>query len=131
MGLITCEGDLIAGEFAANAGDGYWYLASPYSRLDRTEAFVSAAFAAAWLIGNGVRVYSPITHSHPIAHYGGLDPLDLELWLRVDKPFMANACGMIVLQLPDWDKSAGIKAEVAEFARMGKPVHYMEWPMPA
>ena len=83
----------------------------------------------AWLIGHGVRVYSPITHTHPIAHYGGLDPLDLDLWLRVDKPFMQHACGMIVLELRGWRLSKGIKAEVAEFARMGKPIHYMRWPI--
>lgn len=109
---------------------GYWYLASPYSNQPSTAmAFTTAAVAAAWLIGHGVRVYSPITHSHPIAHYGQIDPLDLDLWLRVDKPFMQHAEGMIVLQLRDWGKSEGIRREVAAFAEMGKPIHYMDWPI--
>ena len=125
---IANQADLARAGIATDNGE-YWYLASPYSILDGQEAFVSAALAAAWLIGHGVRVYSPITHTHPIAHYGGLDPLDLDLWLRVDKPFMQHACGMIVLELRGWRLSKGIKAEVAEFARMGKPIHYMRWPI--
>jgi len=110
-------------------GDGYWYLASPYSGLPRAEAFLSACEAAAWLIGNGVRPYSPIAHSHPIARYGRLDPVDLNLWLRVDKPFMQHACGMIVLQLRNWVESEGIRREVAAFAEMQKPIHYLDWPI--
>jgi hypothetical protein len=128
MTLILRESDLIDLNIVTD-GDEYWYLASPYSSLDKAEAFVSAAFAAAWLIGNGVRVYSPITHSHPIAHYGGLDPLDLDLWLRVDRPFMQNACGMIVLQLPGWRESKGILFEQHEFTAAKKPIHCMAWPI--
>ena len=128
MALITREADIAAMGIATN-NDEYWYLASPFSRPERTEAFASAAFAAAWLIGNGVRVYSPITHSHPIAVYGGLDPLDLELWLRIDRPFMQHACGMIVLQLPGWRESEGIKAEERQFSRAQKPIHFMAWPI--
>lgn len=126
---ITRQADIATAGIATDNGE-YWYLASPYSNQpSRRAAFISAAVAAAWLIGNGVRVYSPITHTHPIAHYGGLDPRDLDLWLRVDKPFMQHACGMIVLQLCDWGKSKGIRREVAEFAEMGKPIHYMRWPI--
>jgi hypothetical protein len=126
---IACQDDIERAGIATDNGE-YWYLASPYSnQADAGMAFASAAVAAAWLIGNGVRVYSPITHSHPIAHYGGLDPLDLDLWMRFDKPFMQHACGMIVLELRDWGLSKGIKAEVAEFASMGKPIHYMQWPI--
>jgi len=128
MGLISQTSDLAELDVTTD-GDDYWYLASPYSNLPRTDAFLSAAEAAAWLIGNGVRVYSPITHSHPIARYGKLDAGDLDLWLRVDKPFMQHAKGMIVLQLPLWGRSEGIRREVAAFAETQKPIHYMRWPI--
>ena len=125
---IACQDDIERGGIATE-NEEFWYLAAPYSNVPRDQSFTAASVAAAWLIGNGVRVFSPITHSHPVAHYGGLDPLDLDLWLRVHKPFLEGACGMIILQIPGWPESRGIKAEVAEFARMGKPVHYMDWPI--
>lgn len=126
---IIRQADIATAGIATDNGE-YWYLASPYSNQPSHRlAFASAACAAAWLIGNGVRVYSPITHSHPIAHYGGLDPLDLDLWLRFDKPFMQHARGMIVLQLPGWGESEGIRQEERQFFAAKKPIHFMAWPI--
>ena len=52
--------------------------------------------AAAVLIRQGIRVYSPIAHTHPIAIHGGIDPLDHKIWLPADAPFMHGAVGLIV-----------------------------------
>ncbi len=49
------------------------YLASPYSHPDarvRQRRFEEACQAAAAITRAGLSVFSPISHSHPIARYG-------------------------------------------------------------
>src|SRR5436309_1862842 len=59
-----------------------YYLATPYSKYPRglTAAFEDAANLAARLLQVGFRVYSPIAHTHPLAVYGKIDPLDHAIW---------------------------------------------------
>ena len=106
----------------------YWYLATPYSKYPHgiEEAFKLACREAALLIRNGVRVYSPIAHTHPVAVHGGIDPYAHDIWLPADEPFMHKACGLIVLRAESWEKSYGISVEIAEFQKAGKPVKYMD-----
>lgn len=102
----------------------YWYMATPYSKypdgLD--QAFELAARAAGELILRGVKVFSPISHTHPIAEFCELDPLDHELWLSADHPFMSHAYGLIVITLTGWDESKGVLLEIEAFRKAGKPV---------
>ena len=106
----------------------FFYLATPYSRfaggIDR--AYEAACEQAALLIRAGVPVFAPIAHSHPIATYGELDPLDHEIWLPADKPMMDAARGLIVCKLPGWDSSYGISIEIEAFKSAGKPIFFME-----
>ncbi len=106
----------------------FFYLATPYSKypggLDA--AFELACVNAALLIREGVRTYSPIAHTHPIAKHGGIDPYDHSIWLPADEPFMRKACGLIVLRAESWEDSYGIKVEIAEFQKDGKPIIYMD-----
>lgn len=110
--------------------DGYWYLATPYSKypLGRETSFRHSCAAAAALLRNGVAVFSPIAHGHPISEYGGLNPLDHEIWLGLDKKIFKNAYGMIIVKMPNWDGGKGIKYEIDEFKAVGKPIVYMDWP---
>jgi len=112
------------------AVEPYIYVASPYSKFPGgTEAaFREVSRAAAWLIRQGVRVYCPISHTHPIAIYGGMDPLDHAIWLPCDQPFMKAAGAIVVVQMETWNESYGIAVEVREFEAAGKPVHYIPWP---
>ncbi len=107
----------------------FWYLATVYSKYpDGIEAaFVEAAKIAASLLKRGIRVYSPIAHTHPIAIHGGLDPLDHTIWLPADGPLMEAAVGLIVVKMTDWRESRGIQEEIKQFHMDGKPVMYMEW----
>ncbi len=117
---------------------GFWYLASPYSgytprvHMDTparlAQAFGIVAAAAGWLIGQRVPVFSPIAHSHAIAEACSLDPLSLDVWLPVDEPFMTAATGLLVLELPGWRHSAGVKAEMTHFQMEGKPAWLLPWP---
>jgi hypothetical protein len=108
--------------------DSYWYLASPYSKypdgLDA--AFEEVCRAAALLIRAGVRVYSPIAHTHPIAKYGNIDPYDHGIWLPADEPFMKKGCGLIVLRAKSWEISYGISVEIERFTEAKKPLVYMD-----
>lgn len=106
------------------------YLASPYSKYTHgiDNAYVKASMAAGWLMRQGVKVFCPISHSHPIAVYGGVDPVSHEIWLPADKPFMRAAAGLVVLMLDGWRDSHGIQYEMAYFTAKEKPIRYMEWP---
>lgn len=107
---------------------GFYYLATPYSKYpDGLEAaFKIACEQAAILVRHGVKVYSPIAHTHPIAIYGGIDPLSHAIWLPADRPFMDLAKGLIVLKAKSWELSYGIAEERKHFEALGKPVLWME-----
>lgn len=103
------------------------YLATPYSKFEGglEAAFCAAAQVAASLIRAGECVYSPICHTHPIAIYGGLDPLDHALWLEFDRAMMDRCDSLLVAMLLGWDESKGIRYEIEYFKAAGKPVVYI------
>lgn len=115
---------------AARRAVPFLYLATPYSKYpDGLEAaFIEASACAGWLIREGVRVYSPIAHTHPIAIHSEQDPLDHAIWLPADEPFMRTAGALAVAMMPTWQQSKGIAHEIDLFERLGKPVMYLEWP---
>lgn len=114
------------------AGDGYAYCATPYSKYPggMYAAYVDACKASAWCLKNGVRVFCPIAHSHPIAKYGEIDPVSHEIWLDADAPLMRAANGIIVVQMPTWRESYGVTHEIKVFAEANKPMCYLPWPLP-
>lgn len=115
---------------ACRGGDGYWYLASPYSKYPDGihAAFYEICRCSAWLVRQGVNIYSPIAHTHPIAVWGNIDPLDHAIWLPADKPLMQGARGLIVALMPTWQDSYGIGVEIREFADAEKPSYGLDWP---
>ncbi|MGE0725078.1 MAG: DUF1937 family protein [Alphaproteobacteria bacterium] len=110
--------------------DGYWYLGTPYSRYPEglAAAFRSAAKVAALIARVGATVYSPIVHGHSLALYGALDPLDHELWMRIDRPMMDGAHGLVVACMPSWRESRGLEHEIERFRARGAPVVYLDPP---
>ncbi len=112
--------------------EGFWYLGSPYSKYPdgTTAAFVAVCIATGWLIGQGVRVYSPIAHTHPVAMHAHMDPLDHEIWMPADEPMMDAAGGLLILKLDTWRDSKGLQIEEQTFRAAGKPVVYVDWPRP-
>lgn len=107
----------------------FWYLASPYSKYPGgiEAAFKEICIVAGKFIEAGVRVYSPIAHTHPIAVYSEMDPMDHDIWIPADAPFMELACGLIIVMMETWDESRGIEIENDAFVRAGKPIYLMEW----
>jgi hypothetical protein len=104
------------------------YLACPYSHLDsnvREYRFKTANRAAARLMRAGHVVYSPISHTHPIAMEGDL-PLDWSYWQSVDEFYIRLCERVIVLMLTDWKSSKGVQAEIEIARALDKPVEFME-----
>ena len=100
------------------------YLATPYTKFPGgiVAAFEAAAELAARLMIAGLKVYSPIAHSHPLAIHGNLDPLDHSIWLPFDESMMAVCGTLIVAHLPTWETSKGIAHEIACFEKAYKPI---------
>lgn len=101
------------------------YLATPYSKYaDGIEnAFRDAARLAGALLKTGVNVYSPICHTHPIAIYGRIDPLDHAIWLPFDQLMMDRCDNLIVAHMDGWEESKGVAYEIEYFRKAGKPIH--------
>lgn len=112
---------------------GYWYLATPYSKHpDGIEAaFREASAAAGVLLGAGVHVYCPIAHTHPIAEYGKLDHYSHDLFLPLDEQMMEHAHGCLVVMMPTWHESRGIKHEIEWFEARRRPVVHLKHPLQA
>lgn len=106
-----------------------WYLGSPYSRYRHgpDKAYERISHQAAILLKAGVNVFSPIAHSHSLASHGDLDPVDHELWMKADKPYMDKCDGLVVCMMEGWDESKGINHEIEYFTTTGKPVVYMSF----
>jgi hypothetical protein len=105
----------------------FYYLATPYSRYidGPEEAFREASRQCAVLVRAGVPVFSPIAMTHPVAEFGGIDPLDCETWLAVDRPMMDAAKGLIVCTMHGWQDSYGVSEEIRIFQGAGKPIVFM------
>jgi len=103
------------------------YLACPYShphRSVRLIRFEAANRAAAALMAQGKHVFSPISHTHPIAEIGGL-PLGWDFWEGYDRAVLAVCAEVIVLMLDGWKESKGVITEIAIARELGLPVTYL------
>ena len=107
------------------------YLASPYSHHDaavRQLRFEIVSRVAARLMSGGLHVFSPISHTHPIAEYGSL-PLGWDFWEQYDRAIMGVCSRMIVLMLDGWEQSRGVQAEVSLAVEFGLDIEYMHYDM--
>lgn len=104
------------------------YVGTPYSKFPGgiEQAFAAAGAIMAPLILSGVKAYSPITHTHPIAVHGALDPYDHDIWLKFDLAMMRKSDAMLVAMLNSWEDSYGIKYEIEIFKKDGKPIFYLD-----
>ena len=104
------------------------YLATPYSHPPasvRERRFLEVNRVAAGMMREGVHVFSPISHTHPIALAGELR-WDWGYWKAYDQA-MLRACGKLVVLMQDgWQESLGVQAEIALAAEIGVPVEYMD-----
>lgn len=102
------------------------YIASPYSHKAMSvmrDRFDAVCDYAGRLMQLGHVVYSPIAHSHPIAMRTGL-PTDWDYWKTFDHAMITRSTSLMVLQLPGWDVSKGVTAEIQMAQALGIPVDY-------
>ena len=86
--------------------------------------FQLAASHAAELMRQGRKVYSPISHTHPIAQYGL--PKGWDFWEQYDRAILSRCTEVIVLMLHGWKESKGVTAEIEIAKELGLPVSYLE-----
>jgi nucleoside 2-deoxyribosyltransferase len=99
------------------------YISGPYTSPDplvRGQREYQLTRAAAIFAKHGHIVYSPITHSAPLARTGV--KLTHEEWIEFDRPFMELCTRCVVVPLDGWILSRGVKAELEYFAKANKPV---------
>lgn len=104
------------------------YLASPYSHPDpavRQVRYEIACEATAHLMRQGLHVFSPIVHSHPLA---GILPAGWDFWQGIDVHFLGLCQRFIVLMLPGWRESVGVQDEIRMRQSAGRDIEYMAWP---
>lgn len=141
------ESDLAGGtlHFVEEAGltkenGQFLYLASPYSHPDpdvRQQRWLTASHAAAWLMTGGgdaidntgapYVVYSPIAMGHPVSVMGAHCGLGhgFDDWRQSNWAFLDAASFYIALQIEGWERSVGMREELA-YARMrGLPIWAM------
>lgn len=102
------------------------YLAAPYSDPDpavREQRFVAVSRVAAELVRAGQHVFSPISHSHPIAVHGIRG--DWSFWAPFDRRLLAICDEVVVLMLDGWRESVGVQAEIELAIEMDLPIRYL------
>ena len=103
------------------------YLATPYTGTSQQQEarFKYVNARAAELMAAGILVFSPISHTHPIAVAGDL-PTGWEFWREYDFTFIQWGDELYVLMSDGWQESTGVTAEI-EFAKeLGKPIVYLD-----
>ena len=107
---------------------GLVYLATPYSHPDpeiREWRFKRVNKVAARLMREGVNVFSPISHTHPIAVAGDL-PKGFDFWEQYDREILSHCTKMIVFRQEGWQLSAGVAAELSIAAELGLEIEYVD-----
>ena len=102
------------------------YIAVPYSHEDKLAEdwrFDKInKYTAYRTINFDETIFSPISMMHPVAKYGL--PTDWKFWKKFDTEFLQVSSMLIVLCLPDWEKSIGVAAEIDIMKSLNKPIEY-------
>ena len=110
-------------------GPGYWYVAGPYSHKDpdvQVSRYLEHREATAKLLRGEVWVYSPITHTHELAHAYGL-PKHAAYWEKYNFEMLRASKGLILLTgIHGWMTSLGVRGECTEASRLGLPLWGLE-----
>lgn len=103
------------------------YLASPYSKYyeGRMAAYMIACDKAAELMNKGYAVFCPIAHSHAIEVSSMEKVMDGDWWLKQDFAILEHVDELHVYQMPGWQDSYGVQAEIAYADNLGIPIKYI------
>lgn len=104
------------------------YLATPYSHPDedvQEKRFLEVNRVASDLMRRGIYVYSPISHTYPIALAGDL-PKSWEFWQTYCRIMLGVCSKLIVLMQDGWQQSIGVQREISIAREMDIPIEFME-----
>ena len=105
------------------------YVAAPFTHSEasvREHWYRTACRVAAILMKSGITVFSPISHSVPIAEYIGEVEDDHNFWMSMDIPILHRCDEVLVLALNGWERSKGVKRELVEAMWLRKPITLIE-----
>lgn len=105
--------------------EGFIYLACPYSTSDDAlkEHRVKVAFhVTARIMKMGNAIFSPLTHTHDL---GKIITASHDFWMLQDIAILRHASLLVVLCLPGWDESKGVREEIAVAHACRIPVVYI------
>ena len=103
------------------------YLAAPYSDPDpliREQRYKAITKQAGLMMKAGRYIFSPITHTAPIAQAVEL-PESWEFWEAYDRIMLGKCDIMTVLCLDGWPASVGVEAEIKIAKEIGIPIEYL------
>lgn len=108
------------------------YLACPYS-WSPDRAFKACNEVAAQLMMSGDVVFSPISHSHPIADYMPESlRTDHEFWMYQDLKILGFCEEVVVIDFglrKIIQDSAGVQEELTYAKMLGIPIRYLQYPL--
>ena len=109
---------------------GYWYLGTPYSLHPEgtLKAYSDAIEVQAKLASNDIIAYSPIVMGHSIASALTVCP-DHDFWMKYNGPLLDGATGLLIVMMPGWTESRGLKEEYNIFVALDKPVLFVNYPL--
>jgi len=105
------------------------YLAVPYTHPNREVIelrFKAVNKVAAKLMAGGAFVFSPISHTHPIAEEGELLK-GWDYWKTYDRLMISKSNMVMVLKLPGWVDSVGVAGELLIADELKIPITYIEY----
>lgn len=91
------------------------YLATPHSHPSpfvREQRYLLAAEYTAFRLLKGDFIYSPIVHTHQLSLWANF-PADFAFFERYDFDMLQRCDQLCVLMIDGWDKSRGVRAEIA------------------
>ena len=106
------------------------YLAAPYSHDDEsvvTERMRQFYLVDARLMEQGTFTVSPL-QKHAILKYRDL-PGSWEYWKEYSQTLLKLCDKMIVITLPGWEQSVGLKAEIELAESWNIPIEYITFQM--
>ena len=104
------------------------YLATPYAHADPAvmrKRYQLSCRAAAKLLKAGIVVLNPLANTVPAVELGGLE-MEHDDFLKIDLEILRRCDELLILGLPDWEKSDGVRQEMFESLALRKPITLIE-----
>ncbi len=102
------------------------YIASPLSSSDEEEMdrrYHEACRLTAEMVEAGITAVSPVVHAYPMARHWKLG-MGWRQWKDLDLALLrGSSCLVVATEVPGWDESVGVKAEIEAAQEWGIPIH--------